>query len=98
MGVNTTGDKIGKQIADILGIKHCRMIDLHLQAGRPATIKAEFYLEDDEGFRKFPPMFQNYELVEIDTEKETDFGEVTEFDQEIADFDLEAIKYKEKGK
>lgn len=57
------GRKIGKEIADALGIKHCRKLDIHISLKEFVTIEAEFYPEID-GVKQLLPVLKRYELVE----------------------------------
>jgi len=57
------GDNVGKEIADALGIKYCRKLDIHFRMGAIATVEAEFYPEID-GVKQLLPIFKKYELVE----------------------------------
>lgn len=58
-----TGHKIGKEIADALGIKHCRKLDIHIHTDEIVTVEAEFYPEID-GIKQLVPILKRYELVE----------------------------------
>ena len=57
------GHKFGKEIADALGIKHCRKLDIHIPLKGVVTIEAEFYPEID-GVKQLLPILKKYELVE----------------------------------
>lgn len=63
------GDKIGKEIADGLGLKHVRRLDIHIACHEVVTVTAEFYLEID-GVKQLVPILKRYELVEKKETKE----------------------------
>lgn len=62
-------DKIGKEIADIFGLKHVRRIDIHIAHHAIVTVTAEFYPEID-GVKQLVPILKRYELVEKKEVKE----------------------------
>jgi len=64
-----TGHKIGKEIADALGIKHCRKLDIRIRTDEIVTIEAEFFPEID-GIKQLEPIFKKYELVEKESLKD----------------------------
>ncbi len=68
MARDLVGDKLGKEIADALGLKHCRMINIHLEHDRIAIVTAEFYPEID-GVKQFPPILKKFNLVAIEEEE-----------------------------
>jgi len=51
------------EICDVLGLKHVKKLDLHMEAGKPVTITAEFY-PDADGLMQFPSILKKYELIE----------------------------------
>jgi len=57
-------DKIGAEMADALGLKHCRRIDIQIKAKKIVTVTAEFYPEVD-GIMQFPAMLKKFKLVPI---------------------------------
>ena len=57
------GDMIGKEIAEALGLKRVRKLDIHIECNKLVTVDAEFYPEED-GVRQFPTILKHYELVE----------------------------------
>ena len=58
-----TGRTIGKEIADALGIKHCRKLDIHIPLKEIVTVEAEFFPEID-GVKQLLPILKKYKLVE----------------------------------
>jgi len=56
-------DKIGGEIANALGLKHVRRLDLHVTMGEIVTVTVVFYPEID-GVKQLMPILQKYELVE----------------------------------
>lgn len=58
-----TGHNIGKEIADALGIKHCRKFVIHIPLKEKVTVEAEFLPEID-GVKQLLPIIKKYELVE----------------------------------
>lgn len=54
-------DIVGKEIADALGIKNARRIDVHLEKGKPITVTAEFYPEVD-GIKQVPAILKKFAL------------------------------------
>ncbi len=56
-----TGRQIGKEIADALGIKHCRKLDIRID--KLVTVEAEFFPEID-GIKQLVPILKRFELVE----------------------------------
>lgn len=55
--------KLGQQIAEALGIKYCRKLEITIEVGKPIAVKAEFYPEAD-GVMQLPAILQEYELHE----------------------------------
>ena len=62
-------NKLCGKIAEALGIKHCRMLELRMHLGEIVTVKAEFYPEID-GVRQLDAIFKQYELVEKSKQEE----------------------------
>ena len=58
-----TGQQIGKEIADALGIKHCRKLDIRMRMDEIVTVEAEFFPEID-GIKQLVPILKRFELVE----------------------------------
>ena len=58
-----TGRTIGKEIADALGIKHCRKLVIHIPLKEIVTVEAEFYPEID-GVKQLLPILKRFELVD----------------------------------
>jgi len=56
-------DNVCKEIADALGIKHCRSLTIKMRLESIVTIEAEFYPEID-GMKQLSPIFKRYKLVE----------------------------------
>ena len=56
-------DSICKKIADALGIKHCRWLQIDMHIDEIITVKAEFYPEID-GIKQLDTIFKQYELIE----------------------------------
>jgi len=56
-----------REIAEALGIKHCRRLDLHMALNEAVTVTAEFYPERDQ-LKYIAPILKKYkiELVEIE--------------------------------
>lgn len=57
------GNMIGKEIADMFGIKHCKHLQIDLAKNQAVTIIAEFYPEID-GVKQCLAILKRYELVE----------------------------------
>ena len=64
----TAANKIGEEIADALGLKHCKMINIHLEKGQIVTVEAMFYPEID-GVMQAATILKKYELQEIEEQK-----------------------------
>ena len=58
----SAADKIGKEICDVLGLKHCCEMDIHIAKDEIITIMAKIY-PDRDGVKQLPLMFQGFELV-----------------------------------
>ena len=58
-----TGPQIGKEIANALGIKHCRKLDIHMRMNELVTVEAEFFPEID-GIKQLVPILKRFELIE----------------------------------
>lgn len=56
-------NKLAGEIAEALGIKNCRHLEIHFHVNEFATVRAEFFPEED-GVKKFPAIFKEYILVE----------------------------------
>lgn len=52
-----------KEIAEALGIKHCKKLDIRMRLDEIVTVEAKFYPEID-GVKQLEPIFKKYELVE----------------------------------
>ncbi len=87
-GVN----KLGKEIADALGLKHVRSLDFHIQADGLATVTAEMFPEVD-GVKKFPAILKKFKLEVTELESEVlsgdTSGEITELGEEIRNHDFD---------
>ncbi|GEM_PF-2159059 len=59
----TGRDKICKDIADALGIKKCRSLQINMRLDEIVTVKAEF-LPVGDGIEQLSTIFKEYELVE----------------------------------
>ena len=63
MGDILTGcSKLGKEIADALGLKHCKKLEITISAIGVATVKAECYIDRD-GLAFLAATLQEYRLV-----------------------------------
>lgn len=73
-----TSDKIGKPIADLLGIKHCKSLTIKLVSGKLAKITAECnLLSEDENF--IGTILKEFEIKEvISVENVTAIGDEVE--------------------
>jgi len=60
-----SNDEIGKKICDALGLKHARMVDVHIvfAVDEIVTVMVEYYPEKD-GILQLPAILKEYELVE----------------------------------
>jgi hypothetical protein len=58
-----TGMKIGGEISEALGLKHARVIDIHLDYQDVAMITVN-YLPDEEDLEKIVPILKKYKLIE----------------------------------
>lgn len=56
-------DRIGGEIAETLGIKHCKSLVIRMHSRDIVTVTAEIYPEID-GVRQWNTIFKQYELVE----------------------------------
>jgi hypothetical protein len=74
-----TADKIGKEICDVLGLKHCSLLDIHIAKGEIVTVTARIYPEK-EGMKQVPSILRKYKLVSTDIEETTCIGD------EVADY------------
>ena len=63
MAYVTGANKIGKDICDALGLKHCRDIKIHIPANGIVTVIAELYPEID-GAMQFPAILKRFRLEE----------------------------------
>ena len=63
-----TGHNVGKEIADVLGLKHCNLLDIRIRSDRFVSVIARFNLEVDE-VMQFPAILKKYQLVEIEEDK-----------------------------
>jgi hypothetical protein len=63
-----TGNNLGNEIANALGLKHVRQLDFHMAYDSISTVEVEFYPEID-GVKQFPAILKKYELVEIKEDK-----------------------------
>ena len=71
MGLITGKHEICKQIADSLGIKHCKRLSINFVYNELVKVTAEFYPEID-GVKQFPAILKEFNLVE---KKEQDNGQ-----------------------
>jgi hypothetical protein len=55
-------EEVAKEICDVLGIEHARKLDIHFEAGKIATVEAEFYPVID-NIKQFPVIIKKYKLV-----------------------------------
>ena len=60
----SVANKIGGEICDALGLKHCTLLDIHIAKDEIVTVTAKFCPEVD-GAMQFPAILKKYELVEI---------------------------------
>jgi len=51
-----------QKIAEALGIKHCRGLEIKMHVDSIMTVKAEFYPEID-GIKQATPIFKEFELI-----------------------------------
>ena len=56
-------DKIGKEIADALGLKRVKKMDIHLEARKPAVIDVEFH-PDIDGLEAMETIMKRYTFEE----------------------------------
>lgn len=63
MKILTGRDKACKKIANALGIKHCKSLDLRFRIDERVLVTAEFYPSNDE-LKSLEPIFKGYELIE----------------------------------
>lgn len=56
-------DNVCKEIAEALGIKHCRSLTIKIRLDSIVTVEAEFFPEID-GVQQLKPIFKKYKLVE----------------------------------
>lgn len=59
--------KLCSNIASVLGIKHCRWLNINMHVDDVVIVKAEFYPEID-GVVQVESIFQEYELVKKEQE------------------------------
>jgi hypothetical protein len=74
----SAADKIGKEICDVLGLKHCSLLDIHIAKNEIVTVTAKFY-PDKDGVKQFPEILKKFKLVDIiETEDTTCIGDEME--------------------
>jgi hypothetical protein len=73
----SVADVIGKEICDVLGLKHCSLLDIHIERGEVVTVTARMYPER-EGMEQLPAILRKYKLVSIDIEDTTCIGDAVE--------------------
>ena len=66
MGI-VSGRTIGKEICDVLGLKHCQSLDIHIAYNEIVTVIAKFHPEVD-GVMQFPAILKKFRLEEIPEE------------------------------
>lgn len=59
----TGNNKVCAKVAEALGIKHCKWLQIDMHIDEIVTIKAEFAPEID-GVRQLDTIFKQYKLVE----------------------------------
>ena len=59
-----SGQKIAKEICDVLGLKHVIILDIHLAVNEMMAVTATFYPEID-GIIQLPAILKKFELVPI---------------------------------
>ena len=57
-------DNICKEIANALGIKHCRKLDIRMRIDEIVTVEAEFFPEID-GIKQLVPILKKFELCPL---------------------------------
>lgn len=57
-------NKVCKEIADVLGLKNCRSLDLHMSVDGMVVVNAECYIEED-GMKQIPAVLKKFKLIEI---------------------------------
>ena len=62
MGALLGNSEICKKVADALGIKNCRWLNIDMHVGGIVTVKTEFYPEED-GVAQIITIFSEYQLV-----------------------------------
>jgi len=67
LAVGKAADDLGKQIADMFGIKHCGQIDISITRGI-VTLTAKFIPKTDE-MEKVQVLLEKFKLVPIDQEE-----------------------------
>jgi len=60
-----SGQNIGKEIADALGLKHCTSLDIHIHKDKFVTATATFNPEI-EGMKQIYTILKKFHLTEID--------------------------------
>jgi len=86
------GEKIAKEISEILGLKHCRKLDIHMKRGEIFTVEAEFYLDQD-GALQLPALFQEYELIPKGEPKELHTAvDISCMNDEVDKYEFKVIK------
>jgi hypothetical protein len=63
-----TGQNMGTEICDILGLEHCNLLDIHIGRNEFVTITARFIPEVDE-MNQVVEVVKKYRLMEIPKEK-----------------------------
>jgi len=61
--MRVTGSEIGMEIAEALGIRHCRSLRINIPSDGFVTVDAEFFVEKD-GAKQFPAIFKRFELTD----------------------------------
>jgi len=71
-----TGNKLGKEICDALGLKHCNLLDIHIDRNSFVEVTARMY-PDNEGIKQLPAILQKYRLLAVGEPEEVQ-GEVVD--------------------
>lgn len=63
-----SGNKLGGEICDVLGLKHCTMLNINLRRNRLATVIAKLNIETNDAAR-IATILKKYRLEEIPEEQ-----------------------------
>ena len=56
---------LAQEVAEALGLKHVRSLDIQFRLTKPVTVKAEYYPEEDE-VKRLIPVLKKFRLREIE--------------------------------